>query len=171
MTHRRRAVFLVEMLSVMFMLAVGGSLIAAGLVSIHRSHKRVAELGNRYAVLNDFLRCLSRDVRMAKTANVRDGDGEDLLQILVIGETPARVSYRFYERHVERAGFEGDNVAAKRWDPMYAAVEILGGRPVEGDAIVGVTVSWHRTDKNDPEPYRRFDAAVRCAGELSNDTD
>ncbi|MHC4696768.1 MAG: type II secretion system protein [Planctomycetota bacterium] len=171
MTRRRRAFLLVEMLTVMFMLAIGGTLMVVGLASIHRSHKRVAEFGNRYALLNDFLRCLSRDVRMAKTATVGDGEGEELRQTLVIGRMPERVLYRFYKGHVERAGFKGDSVAAKRWEPMSAAVKITGSRAVAGETIVSVTVSWPRTDKKDPEPNRRFDVAMRCNGELGNDGD
>ena len=169
MTRRRRAVLLVEMITVLFMLSIGGSLMAVGLASIMRSQRRVAELDNRYAMTNDFLRCLFRDVRKATTASLREGDGAELQQVLVVGEFPRQVSYRFYKQHVERTGFEGDSQAAKLWSPMTADIGVTPVRSVVGNALVDVTVFWGRTDAQDPEPNRRFDLAVRCAGELDHD--
>lgn len=171
MIRRRRAVFLVEMLTVLLLMAVGGTLMAVGLASIQRSHKRVTAFSNRYSLLNDFLRCVSRDVRMSTTASLRDGDGEGLRQVLVIGEIPEQVTYRFYDRRVERTGFEGDSIAGKRWAPIPAAVKIAGDRARTGGAVVSVTVTWDRADTDGLESNRRFDASVRCGGELSDDRD
>ena len=171
MTTRRRAVFLVEMLTVLLLVSVGGTLMAVGLTSVLRSQRRVAEAGNQYAVLNDFLRCLSRDVRAAETAELLNGDGEDLPQVLLIGVPPKRVSYEFYERYVERTGYEGDRVRGKRWNPMSAVTKVTEGRSGAGGTIVSVTVSWTRADARDLKPNRRFDTAIRCAGELRDDED
>ncbi len=169
MTSRRRAVFLVEMLTVLMILTAGGTLMAVGLASILRSHNRVAEFANRYAVLNDFLRCLSRDVRRATTASLHEGTGEGLRQVLVIGEMPPRVSYRFYQQHVERMGPEGGSALVKLWEPMSAEVGIGGPSDTVG-RVIRVTVYWRRTGAKDPDSDRRFDLSVRCAGELGDDS-
>lgn len=171
MIRCRRAIFLVELLPVLLALAVAGNLLVVSLASIQRSHKRVAEFSNRYALLNDFLRCVSRDVRLATAASLRDGDSEELRQVLVIGESPKQVTYRFYARRVERTGFEGDSVAAKRWAPISAAVEVAGDRARKGGAVVSVTVTWDRADTGGLESNRRFNVSVRCGGELSDDRD
>ncbi len=169
MTRRRRAVLLVEMLTVLFMMSIGGSLMTIGLASIMRSQRRVADLDNRYAMTNDFLRCVFRDVRRATTASLHEGDGAELQQVLVVGEFPRQVSYRFYKQYVERTGFEGDSQAAKLWSPMTANPGVTPVQSDVGTALVDVTVFWGRTDAKDPEPNRRFDLAVRCAGELDHD--
>jgi type II secretory pathway component PulJ len=172
MTRRRRGIFLIEMLPVLFALGIGGTLMAVGLASIQRSHKRVAEFSNRYASLNDFLRFISRDVRTATTVSLREGDGEDLQYVLAVGDTPRQVVYRFFEDRVERAGFEGDHVADKRWDATHAEFTLDVTRPAGGaDAIVDLTVRWKRTAKDDPQPHRRFDVALRCAGEIYHESE
>ena len=172
MTHRRRGVLLVELLTVLFMVAIGGSLMVVAVTSILRSHKRVAEFDNRYAVLNDFLQCISRDVRSARIATLRDDDGENLRQVLIIGEAAKQVTYTFYDRHVERTGFEGDSMAAKSWDSLHVVVGIAQD-PTRADRTptVRLTVSWPRSDVDEIEPSRRFDAAIRCAGELRDGVD
>lgn len=171
MMPRRRAVLLVHMLTVLLLTATGGGLMMVGLVSILRGQKRVAEFGNRYTVLNDFLRCVSRDVRMATTAALEPDEEGGPRHTLVLGTPPNQVTYRFHDGRVERNGFEGDSVSTKRWAPMSATVSISGDRQPVGRTIVSVRVSWFRNGADDPEPDRRFDLTVRCAGELGDDSD
>lgn len=171
MMPRRRAMFLVQMLTVLLLTAAGSGLMMVGLVSILRGQKRVAEFSNQYTVLNDFLRCVSRDVRMATTADLQSDEEDGPRQTLVLGTPPQQVTYRFHEGRVERQGFEGDSVATKRWTAMRATVSISGDRQRVGGTIVSIRVSWIRNGTDDPEPDRQFDLAVRCAGELGDDSD
>ena len=168
MIRKRRAVFLVEMLTVILMVGVGGTLMAVGLGSMLRSQDRVVEFGNRFARTNDFLRCLKRDVRMATTATLREEHGEELRQVLWVGEPPTQITYRFFDHHVERSGGRADDDAAKLWSPMSAEISLMGTDHVTDSTGVSVTVFWRRTGARDPEPNRQFDLAVRCAGELGD---
>lgn len=166
MNHRRRGTLLVEMLTVILLVGTGGTLMAVAVGSILRSQRRVVEFGSRYAQVNDFLRCLSRDVRSSTTAVLQDGDGADLQQVLVIGDPKRHVSYRFYKQSVERTGDDQPAMSTKLWSPLAAGVRIIHG-PLEGDETAfGVTVHWHRTDAKDPDPNRRLDMVTRCAGEM-----
>jgi len=171
MIQRRRAMLLLEVLTVIVLLTAGGTLLAVGIGSMQHSQKRVAALGNRYAVLNDFLRRFALDVRRARTATLRDGSEPGERQILLIGEAPGQVVYHFLEGRVERTGTAGDDAAPTRWEPMAAAVGIVEGPPDSAEVGVTVTVYWHRTDDADPQPDRRFDLTVRCAGEIAGPPD
>lgn len=169
---RRRAVFLIEMLTVVFCVAVGGTLMAVSIASIVRDHRRIVEFGGRYAVLNDFLRCLREDVRAASTAESSNGDDAEGKQILAIGEPRQRVLYSFVEDHIERVGFVDDPVADKVWNMKHATVTVGLEPPINGgDALVTVAVTWRRTARDDPAPSRRFEATLRCAGEIRHAPD
>ncbi len=171
MNSQRRAVFLIEMLTVLTMLAVGGSLMTLGLVSILKSQKRVTVVSNRYAQLNDFFRVFSHDVRTSRVVSlsVENGEGDKVepRQVLLIGEAPRQVKYRFYKQYVERTGYERDTVAEKRWASMSTTVQIDDGQPASRGPIVKASVIWHQTGTQDPEPTRRFDLSVYGAGELA----
>lgn len=168
---RRRAVFLLEMLPVLLAVAVGGTLMAVGIAAILRSHNRIAQFGNRYAVLHDFLREIRDDVRTATDVTLRGGDDGELQQVLAVGHPPRQVLYRFFEGRVERVGFEADGVPDKQWDMKHTEVELGMERPAApgGDRVVNVTVLWHRSSKDNPEPRRRFEIALRCAVELRHE--
>ncbi len=161
---RRRAIFLVEMLTVFLCVAIGGTLMTVGLASIVRSHRQIAGFANRYAVLNDFLQWIRHDVRTAEEITLRGGEGGDLQKVLVIGESPRQVLYRFYPGRVERVGFEDDTIADKYWEMKHTdvtiGVEQAGG---SGDTVLNMTVQWHRSSKITPEPRRRFDITIRCS--------
>ena len=164
--RRRRAIFLIEMLPVLLAVAVGGGLMLVGLTSIIRSQRRVAELGNRYAVLNDFMRCLRSDVRAAADLDLRD-DNDGAQQVLAIGRPPQQVVYRFLEDRVERIGGTDDPVADKTWDMKHTVVQLDVEPPTGSRApLVNVTVKWHQASDKDPQPRRRFDATLRCAREV-----
>ena len=169
--RRRRAMFLIEMLPVLLAVAVGGGLMLVGITSIIRSQRRVAELGNRYAVLNDFMRCLRADIRAATDLELRY-DNDEALQVLAIGEPPQQIIYRFREDRVERIGGTDDPVADKTWGMEHTVVQ-LGLDPPTGNRapLVNVTIEWHRASDKDPQPRRRFDATLRCAAEVRHESD
>ena len=166
----RRAVFLIELLPVMLAVAVGGTVMTISIASILRSQKRVAELSNRYAVFNDFLRCFRHDVRAATGLALEDDDGDDGKLVLVIDGGSRKVEYRFLDQSVGRIGFERDPVAGKQWTFERTDFSvILESSPDGRSPLVKMTVWWHRVDKKDPEPPRRFDVTIRCAGELRDE--
>lgn len=169
MNSQRRGIVLIEMLTVLLILGIGGSLMAVALDSILRSQRRVADLGNRYAVVTDFIQCFSRDVRSSTSAVLQEGDNDELRQVLLLGDPTCRVSYRFFGQRVERVGCTGSTDATQSWTHLDVLVDKTLGHPGTGDSAVGVTIRWHRMDAEDPEPNRRFDLMVRCAGELDDE--
>jgi hypothetical protein len=162
---------LVEILGVLVMVAASGGLITAGILSVRYAQQRIADSANRTALTDDFIRCLSRDVRRASTARVRDPDAEDVRVVLEVGGASDQVTYRFFENRVERAASPDGTVAQKLWEPMTATVSVVGEDTAQMDVVVSATVFWHKTKKDDPRSNRRFDVAVRCAGERSYDVD
>ena len=69
-----------------------------------------------------------------------------------------------------RVGCERDPVADKQWTFERTDFSvILESSPDGRSPLVKMTVWWHRVDKKDPEPPRRFDVTVRCAGELRDE--
>lgn len=172
MIQRRRAVLLLEMLTVILMLGVGGTLLAVAFGSILRSQRRVVEGGNRFAQTDDFFRCFSRDVRKATVARLTPGGGDGVRHVLVIGEPPKQLVYRCYERRVERSAGEGVGSGPRKlWDPLDVEVGIVPAAAGGYGTVVRATVYWRHTDPMDPEPDRRFDRVVRAAGELDYDED
>ena len=171
MKPQRRGFMLIEMVTVLLMVGVGGTLMALAVGSILRSQRRVAEFSNQYAEVNDFIRCLSRDVRMSATAVLQEGDGDGLRQVLLLGDPPRQVSFRFYGQSVERTVSPGSALSAKLWTPLEAVVKVISSQPGTDEAAVGVTIRWHRADAKDPEPNHRFDLVVRCARELGHEED
>lgn len=169
MTRRHRAYMLIEMLAVLIVVAVGGSLISTGIVAIRRSQDRLAELANRTALMNDFVQCLRRDVRGTTTARLKSG--EAFPHVLALGDAPEPVTYLFYRQRVERVGSGDGALAAKVWDPMTATVSVTGMNGEADGAIVSATVYWQKTKKDDPRPDRRFDFALRCVGEVHDEAD
>jgi len=171
MTPRRRGYMLIEMLAVLIAVTVGGSLITAGILSIRRSQDRLAEFANRTALLNDFVQCLRRDVRAATAVRLREGDGEGSPRVLELSDASKHVTYLFDEQRVERVGSGDRAAAAKVWDPMMATVSVRGLDGEARRAVVSATVYWYRVKGDVPQPDRRFDFTVRCAGELYHETD
>jgi hypothetical protein len=160
MNHKRRGIFLVEMLTVIFMVGIGGTLMSVGLASLMRSQDRVVAFGNQLARVHDFLGALERDVRAASTAALGDVQGEQPCQVLSLGELPTQVTYRFFENRVERTA----DATAIVWSPLIAQIHLERG--MAGRVGVGADVSIHRANKSDPEPHRRFQLFVRCAGAI-----
>jgi hypothetical protein len=153
------------------MVGTGGTLMAIAVSSLLRSQRRVVESGNQYAMVNDFLNCLSRDVRRSTGAVLSDGDEANLKQTLVLSDSRQRVSYRFHKQTVERWASDPPGVMTKSWGPLEADVRVLRSPKGNHDVAVDVTVRWHRTDAKDPGPARRFDLVTRCAGEMDYEED
>lgn len=168
MKERRRGYLLIEMLTVIVMITVGGSLITLGLAAIFKSQQRVAAADNRYAIMDDFLRSFSSDVRAATLATVREGSETSPQQILVIGEAPRELVYELFEDHITRKVTNGGH-QEKMWRAISAKVTVETVEASNSATLVSVTVLWHRSDAQDPEPHRRFDLTLRCAGELDHD--
>lgn len=169
MRRPHRAFMLIEMVAVLLVVAVAGGLITTGIAAIRRSQDRLAEFANRTAAMNDFVRCLRRDVRGATTARLKGVDG--FPRVLELGDAPEQVTYLFYGQRVERVGSDDRAVAGKVWDPMTATVSVTGMNAEAGGVIVSTTVYWQKTKKDDPRPDRRFDFALRCVGELYHEAD
>lgn len=160
MKFRRRGTFLVEMLTVIFMVGIGGTLMSVGLASLLRSQNRVATFGNQFARVNDFLGSLERDVRKATTATLHNTEGGEPRQILTLGETSTRVSYRFFENHVERSERGTETLLSS----ISTRIGLVNG--TDGRVGVNVIVLLPRSDGRDPEPHRQFHRLYRCAGAI-----
>lgn len=171
MIQRRPAYVLLEMLAVLFVVAVGLGLVTSLLDSIRYAQRRIADSANRTAVTEDFLRCLTGDVRHATSARVHGVTDEGAYQELEIGSGANHVTYQFFKNRVERAASADGTLAAKRWAPMTATVSMAGGAAAAPSDLVEVTVFWHTTERYDPRADRRFDVAVRCIGERYDDVD
>ncbi|MBI1826348.1 MAG: type II secretion system protein [Planctomycetes bacterium] len=167
MIMNRRGVFLVEMLTVIVIVGIGGTLMAVGLASMLRSQKRVAEFGNQYAEINDFLRCFSRDVRQSTSVVTHETAGETVRQVVALNLPSGQLVYRFFEQKVEREARPG--IAPKSWTPLIAHAEIVSGKSTSNGTGVSIAVSWRRLGAKDPEPSRRIDRIVRCAGEIGHE--
>lgn len=166
----RRGMFLIELLPVLLAVAVGGTVMTMSIASILRSQRRVAELSNRYAVFNDFLRCFRQDVRSAGELTLVNDDRDDSVQVLVVGHGQRKITYRFLDEGVARIGYEKDPVADKQWTFENTDFSLaLESAPDELGPLVKLTIWWRRTAKKDPEPSRRFDVTIRCAGELRDE--
>jgi len=170
MIRRRPAYMLVEILAVLLLVGAGLSLVTAALHSIRYAQRRITDSANRTALTEDFLRCLARDVRQGSTARIRTADSEDGHTELTIADASTTVMYKFFENRVERAASLDGTVAPKRWEAITATASVEGGGAKQAD-VVRATVFWHMTDRYDPRADRRFDVAVRCAGERYHDAD
>lgn len=173
MNFKRRGVFLVEMLTVVLMVGVGGTLMAVALASMLKSQERVARLGDRFATTNDFIHCIRDDVRSGAAVQLQTfshADSDQPRQLLTITRSSGPLSYRFFAKHVEREGGPGGE-SAKSWTPLAAEASVANdANGTEGHGVK-VIVRWQRDGHDDPDPSRRFDLFVRCAGELHHAED
>ncbi len=170
-----RAFFLAEMLVVLFLVLVGGGLITTGLSAILRSQKQVARLSNRYTVLHDMLSHLRADVRHADSLTIQQDDDTPIAYELVLlsgasspaGAAPRRV-WRFAGGRVERVASITAPEAEKVWDLGPCDTTLAPG-PGDPTTLLDLSVTW-RTDRvKDMPSRRRFDATIRCAGELDDE--
>lgn len=165
MNHKRhRAFMLMEMLVVVMLTLAGTGLITMGLASIIKSHKRIASLGNRYALVNDFLDTLRTDVRAGTAVAWIDGDDAATRQLQITGGAPT-VLYRIVAGGVER--IDG-GLIVKQWDMQHTEVTLQIESDPASDDLVRVTVLWHQKNRYDPDASRQFVATLRCVGEVSH---
>ena len=157
---RRRGVFLVEMLTVILMVGVGGALITVGFASMLKSQKRVTDFGNQRARIEDFLDCIRKDVRSGTTALLR----ADAEPVLLLNGPAGQISYRCFGTSVERTS----RGVSKLWNQMPAALGLVNPDQDGFASAVSISLHWPRTDAQDPEPNRRFDIVVHCTGVLND---
>lgn len=168
MNHKRhRAFMLMEMLVVVMLTLAGTGLITMGLASIIKSHKRIANLSNRYALVNDFFDTLRADVRAGTAVAWIDGDDAAPRQLQITGGTQS-VLYRILVDSVER--IDGGHIV-KQWDMQHTDVTLQIESDRASEDLVRVSVLWHQKNKYDPDASRRFAATLRCVGELSHAPD
>lgn len=164
--HRRRAMALIQLLSVLFIVAAGSTLMATSIASIMRTKKHADALTDRCAVLTDFTRCLRRDVRGSNAMSLRSRPNDDA-QILILERGSESVSYTFLPGNVERAGFDGDRVSDKAWSFARTLVSVnLESRDGDADPLLHVTVHWQSLARDDAQPRRRFDLVFHSVGEI-----
>lgn len=161
--NRRRGVFLVEMLTVLFMVGVGGALMAVGFASMMKSQKRVSDFGNQRARIEDLLDCFRNDVRSGTTALLRAGAEP----VLVLSGPAGQISYRCFGTSVERTS----RGVSKLWNQMPSVLSLVNPDQDGIATAVSISLYWPRTDSQDPEPNRRFDVVVQCAGALNDAED
>ena len=170
MIHSRgRAVVLLEILTVLFLVAIGGTIMSVGIAAVVRTHRRTADLTNRYAVLNDFLRCIRGDVRAASGIAL-EGDGSQTVTTLTLthAQPEAYAEYLFFENRVERLRLSAGDILVedKSWPVDHATVDVDLAHGSDGEAaLLHLAVQWHRRSKDDTQPGRRFDMILRAAGE------
>ncbi len=180
MPGQRRAFVLAEMLAILFMVAIGSTVMAVGIGAIMRTHKQTAALTNRYAVLHDFLRCIRKDVRAASRVTI-DRDESATETILTLGYADADAAlqraYRFAPQRVER--FNRSTPAGaiparrdsrtssldKQWTMKNTTVSAsLTPTPGGQVDLLNIVVQWDTRSKDDPQPRRRFALTLRPAG-------
>ncbi len=177
-TYRRSAVFLVEMLVVLFLITLGGGLITMGVYAVMRNQRAVGKLQNRYAVTHSILHRLRADVRAGSSATVAYSEGGERPQLskassgrasggqgrLVIKLPTRDIIYVFHEDRIDH--FPGAHTPDpdQQWTLKDAAFQVQAGLGGDNATMLLVTVNWNATRDETPEPSRRFDLALRCAG-------
>jgi len=164
--HQREAFALIQLLSVLFIVAVGSTLMATSIASILRTKKHADALTDRYAVLTDFTHCLRRDVRGSSAMRLRS-EQDNGVPILTLEGGGGLVSYTFLPESVERVGFDGDPMSNKAWS--FVRTQVLADLEAQtgsADPILHVTVLWRSLAHDDAQPQRRFDLAFRSVGEV-----
>jgi hypothetical protein len=171
MKTRKRAVFLVEMLTVTLLLGVGSTLMVVAFGSMFHSQQRLAVFASRYAQVTDLLSNLTRDVRRSTAAQVEDrvDDGNAVLRLTLDGGKP--LTYRFSAQGIGRDGSAESKFAAKSWAGCHGEVHVVNASEEGTGGAVVITLRWIRGDARDPEPNRRFDLVVRCAGEHTDEAE
>ena len=164
--RRRQAFALIQMLSVLFIVAVGSTLMVTSIASIMRVKKHADALTNRHAVLTDFTRCLRRDVRGADAMSLSSGLNDEG-STLTLEQRDGSVCYTFLPEAVERVGADRDFVSNKAWSFARSLVSVELESPTpDAAALVHVAVCWRSLARDDLQPQRRFDLVFHCAGEV-----
>ncbi len=168
--RKARGFLLVELLTALFAVAAGGTLMTMGVVSLLRSQERVARFTNRYAGLNDLLAWVRRDVRHASTMELSAGGQDGALQTLVLRSSTGETIYRVYADRVHRVQDGPGAIGEKLWDRSTGEASFVGERDEAGNvSTLRVTVVWRDRQKKYPAPTRRFEMVLRCAREMRDE--
>ena len=178
MGHRRPAVFLLEILVVVFVMTLGGTLITMGVHAVIRNHRAVGDLQNRYAVTHSIIHRLRADVRTGSSVTVAYATGDQGKpqseassgyapggQGRLVIKSPTRdIIYVFHEDRVERFPNGDTRSPDQQWPLMGATFQVQPGLAGDNATLLFVTVTWTATKGETPESSRRFDLIIRCAG-------
>ncbi|MCH9034499.1 MAG: type II secretion system protein [Planctomycetes bacterium] len=176
--YRRPAVFLLEMMVVLFVITLGGTLITMGVYAVMRNQRAVGKLQNRYAVTHSILHRLRADVRAGSSVTVAHAGGDRRPQLseassgwasggqgrLAIKSPTGDVVYVFYEDRVDRFPDAHAQNPDQQWTLHGATFQVRPGLGGDNATMLLVTVRWKPPKAETPESSRRFDLAIRCAG-------
>lgn len=176
--YRRPAVFLLEILVVLFVMTLGGTLITMGVHAVLRNQRAVGELQNRYAVTHSILHRLRSDVRAGASVSVAYDAGDQPTQLaeaspggasggqrrLLIKSPTHDIVYDFHEDRVERFSDAQTQSPDQQWFLKGANFQVLPEADGDNATTLLVTVRWNATRGETPESTRRFDLVLRCAG-------
>ncbi len=176
--YRQPAVFLVEMIVVLFAITLGGTLITMGVYAVMRNERAVGALQNRYAVTHSILHRLRADVRAGSSVTVAHDGGDRRPQLsetpsggvsggqgrLAIKSPIGEVVYVFFEDRVDRFPDAHTQDPDQQWTIPDATFQVRPGLGGDNVTMVVVTVKWKPPKAETPESSRRFDLAIRCAG-------
>ena len=177
-TYRRSAVFLIEMMAVLFMITLGGTVITMGVYAVMRNQRAVGQLQNRYAVTHSILHRLRADVRAGSSVTVAHAGGDQRPQLseassgwasggqgrLAIKSPTGDVVYVFYEDRVDRFPDAHTQNPDQQWTLHGATFQVRPGLGGDNATMLLVTVRWKPPKAETSESSRRFDLAIRCAG-------
>ena len=176
--YRQPAVFLVEMMAVLFMITLGGTVITMGVYAVMRNQRAVGQLQNRYAVTNSILHRLRADVRAGSSVTVAHAGGDQGPQLseassgwasggqarLVIKSPTRDIVYVFHEDRVDRFSDARTQSPDQQWTLHGATFHVQPGLGDDNATMLLVTVRWNVPKAETPQSSRRFDLAIRCAG-------
>ncbi len=178
MRHRQPAVFLLEMIVVLFVITLGGTLITMGVYAVMRNQRAVGTLQNRYAVTHSILHHLRADVRAGSSVTVAHTVGEQRTQLseafsgwasggqgrLAIKSPTGDIGYVFHEDRVDRFPDAHTQNPDQQWTLHGATFQVRQGPGGDNATMLFVTVRWKPSKAEAPESSRRFDLTIRCAG-------
>lgn len=176
--HRQPAVFLIEMMVVLFVITLGGTLITMGVYAVMRNQRAVVKLQNRYAVTHSILHRLRADVRAGSSVALAQSGGGERPRLsetssggasggqgrLAIKSPTGDVVYVFCEDRVDRFADAHTQIPDQQWALHGATFEVRPGLGDDNPTMLLVTVRWKPPKAETPESSRRFDLALRCAG-------
>ena len=177
-THRRSAVFLIEMMAVLFMITLGGTVITMGVYAVIRNQRAVGKLQNRYAVTHSILQRLRADVRAGSSVTVAHAGGEQRPELseassgwssggqgrLVIKSPTGDAVYVFYVDRVDRFPDAHTQSPDQQWTLHGATFHVQARLGGDNATMLLITIRWNVPKAETPESSRRFDLAIRCAG-------
>lgn len=164
----RRAFVLLEMLTTLLLVLVGGTLVTVGLASILKANNRAAELSNRYSIMSDMAARFRRDFRGAQRMSYTRSSDESPETELVLTGPAGKIVYLFAEGQLNRSGPEPAGTAV--WPLEYTEVAGSVETSTDGEpAVFHLTIIWKKRKKEVQEFGRRFDLVLRCGGELTSE--